>query len=70
MDHFYLSHFQITKCDTDDCIVIPILNTKRSLLKLKTEVLFWIQNVLNLTGDSLICKDDLDLYKLKKGNVV
>jgi len=62
----YAYLLNISKCESEDCIVIPILNTSRSLLKLKSEVLYWIQRVLNLTGDSLICKDDLDLTKLRK----
>ena len=45
--------------------MIPVLHTKRPLLKLRTEVLYWVERVLHLTGDSLVCLDDLNLEKLK-----
>ena len=64
----HLSRNQISECKTDpDCIVIPVLHTNRPLLKLRTEVLYWIESVLHLTGDSLVCLDDLNFERLKEG---
>ena len=48
------------KQGSDDRIVIPVLNTTRRELELKTEVVFWFENSVHINRNELICRDQIE----------
>ena len=55
----------VQKQESDERIVIPILNISRNELELKTEVIFWFENSIHLNRNDLICRDQIDWEALK-----
>ncbi|KAI1301614.1 Protein prune -like protein 2 [Halotydeus destructor] len=59
-------HLNTTKYSGDsDAIVLPVLNIQRSQLRLKTEIIFWLQDAVKLDLKHLICKDEIAFDSLK-----
>ena len=46
--------------------MIPVLNVPRKKLRLRTEIVFWLQDAAKLDLKLLICKDQVNWGQLKQ----
>ncbi|CAG2119795.1 unnamed protein product, partial [Medioppia subpectinata] len=47
----FIKHTEYNKVESNNRLVIPVLNTTRNELQLKTEVIFWFENSVHLSRD-------------------
>ncbi|CAG2174829.1 unnamed protein product [Oppiella nova] len=66
----FIKHMSCKKVESNKRLIIPVLNTTRSELQLKTEVIFWFENSVHLSRDDLICRDEIDWQTLKTKKVL
>ncbi|CAG2115816.1 unnamed protein product, partial [Medioppia subpectinata] len=66
----FIKHTEYNKVESNNRLVIPVLNTTRNELQLKTEVIFWFENSVHLSRDDLICWDEIDVQILKTKKVL
>ncbi|CAG2162013.1 unnamed protein product [Oppiella nova] len=66
----FIKHMSCKEVESNKRLIIPVLNTTRSELQLKTEVIFWFENSVHLSRDDLICRDEIDWQTLKTKKVL
>ncbi|XP_015783542.1 uncharacterized protein LOC107361272 isoform X2 [Tetranychus urticae] len=58
----YISKYSSSK----DQVTLPVLNINRDRLFLKSEVAFWLEETLQIKFESVLCKDEVNLLRIRE----